>query len=62
MNETEHLEELRAGMQELKAEMQQLRGDVFEQLRADHQWTIGLIIGIYATSIATLLAILFKSH
>jgi hypothetical protein len=46
----------------LKGELQQLRAELLEQMRADQRWTVALIVGVYATNIATLLAILFKSH
>lgn len=46
----------------LKGELQQLRAELFEQLQVNQRWTVALIIGVYATNIATLLAILFKSH
>lgn len=57
MNETEQL----VTKDFLKGELQQLRGDLLQQLRADQRWLIGLIIGVYATNIAILLAIVFKS-
>jgi hypothetical protein len=66
MNETGQFQELktelRVGMQQLRTEMQQLRGDVFAQLRANQRQTVGLLIGLYATSIVTLLVVFFKAH
>jgi hypothetical protein len=65
MNETEQLvtkDFLKGELQQVRTEIQQLRGDLFQQLRADQRWTVALIIGVYATNIAILLAILFKSH
>jgi hypothetical protein len=44
----------------LKAELQQLRAELLEQLILNQRWNVGLIFGLYATSIATLVAIILK--
>ena len=61
MNETEQL----VTKDFLKGELQQLKVELLEQSQANQRWIVALIIGVYATNIATLLAILailFKSH
>jgi hypothetical protein len=44
----------------LKAELQQLRAELLEQLILNQRWNVALIFGLYATSIATLVAIILK--
>ena len=44
----------------LKGELQQLRADLLEQLAINQRWVIGLILGLYATNLAMLLAIFLK--
>ena len=42
----------------LKGELQQLRADLLEQLAVNQRWNVGLIVGLYATNIGILLAML----
>lgn len=63
-NELQQLRaEIRLEIQQLRTEFQQLRTE-FQQLRTEIQtnqrWNVGLIFGLYAANIGTLIAILLK--